>query len=102
MATISYQAPRYPFTLTRHNAIGPVESETMFEGHATYFEDKDTQYCEWEVEAWVTGFTQYKNGKVISKVTGIKSKDWTVENLEAFEADCVEAAISQFKYKKAA
>lgn len=98
---MSYSAPRYPFLLRRHFAIGLVESEVTFEGFATYHEDEETQYCEWEIEAWVTGFTQYQNGKAMTTVTGLKSKDWTVKDLDGFEADCVEAATSQFKLKAA-
>jgi len=102
MTRTSYTAPRYPFTLTKHNSVGLIESEITFEGFATYHEDGDTECCEWEVEAWVTGFTQYKNGKILISVSGLKSSDWKVDNLKTFEADCIEAATSQFKYKQAA
>lgn len=101
MTHSSHIAPRYPFVLTRHNSLGLVESETTFEGFATYLEDEDTQYSKWEVEVYVTGFTQYLDGKVFSSVTGLKSKDWVVKDLEAFEADCVEAACERFNLKVA-
>ena len=101
MAHTSHIAPRYPFVLLRHNSVGLVESETTFEGFATYYEDEDTECSKWEVEAYVTSFTQYINGKVFSSVSGLKSKDWTVKDLESFEADCVDAACNQFKLKAA-
>jgi len=98
----SYSNPtKYPFTLTRHNASGMIESEVLFEGFAQYFEDKQTECSTWEVEAWVTGFTQYLNGKVVSSVSGLKSQDWQVDDLAAFEADCVEAACRLFELKAA-
>lgn len=78
-----------------------VESETTFEGFVQHFEDGDTMESSWEVEAYVTGFTQYKNGKVVSSVSGIKTDKWEVSNLKDFEADCVEAACDQFKLKAA-
>ena len=96
-----YSPSKYPFTLTRHTSLGAVESETTFEGFATYHEDGETEYCEWEIEAYVTGFTQYINGKVFTSVSGLKSRDWKVSDLKSFEADCVEAACNQFKLKAA-
>lgn len=91
---------KYPFTLTRSsNQNGAIESEVTFEGFATFFEDKETQFSTWEIEAWVTFFAQYKNGKQLLMVTGIKSKDWTVEDMGAFEADCVDRACFQYQLK---
>ena len=101
MVNISYSAPRYPFTLTQSNQVGLTESETTFEGFATFHEDPETEFSFWEVEAYVTGFTQYNNGKVVASVTGIKSKDWKVDSLEAFEAACVDAATFQQQLKAA-
>jgi len=89
----------YPFSLTRHNVApnGAIESETYFEGFVQYFEDEDTLECEWDVTAYCTGFTQYKDGKVVLKVEGIKSKDWQVDDLQSFEFDCIESATNQLK-----
>lgn len=101
MANISYSAPRYPFTLTQSNQAGAIESEATFEGFATFHEDPETEFSFWEVEAYVTGFAQYQSGKVLASVTGIKSENWTVKNLEAFEAACVDAATFQQKLKAA-
>ena len=93
---------KYPFSLVRHNqsANGSTESETTFEGFATFFQDDETGGT-WEVEAWVTGFTQYQDGKAVSSVTGLKTRNWTVPNLEKFEADCVDAACYQQQLKAA-
>lgn len=93
----------YPFTLTRHNFTlnGTTESETSFEGFVQFFEDKDTLESYWDVTAYVTGFTQYKDGKVVAKVDGIKSNNWQVDNLKDFEDACIEAATDQFKLKAA-
>ena len=101
MVHISYSAPRYPFTLTQSNQLGMIESETTYEGYCTFFEDHEIQCSFWEVEAYVTGFTQYQNGKVVASVTDIRSADWTVDNLEAFEAACVDAATFQQQLKAA-
>ncbi len=93
---------KYPFSLVRHNqaASGSTESETTFEGFATFFPDDETGGS-WDVDAWVTGFTQYQNGNAVSSVTGLKSKNWTVPDLKVFEADCVEAACYQQQLKAA-
>jgi len=92
---------KYPFTLTRSNQSvhGATESETIFEGFATPYNDEDTGFSTWEVEAWVTGFAQYQNGKVVSSVKGLRSKDWQVDNLEAFEAACVDRACFEFEIR---
>jgi len=98
-----HQPPRFPFTLTRNNqhANGTTESETHFEGFATYFEDEQTECSTWEVEAWVTGFTQYKDGKAVASVTGLKSENWTVQNLQEFKAACIDAACFKYQSKAA-
>lgn len=92
---------KYPFTLTRSNQArtGATESEVTFEGFATYYEDEDTQCSTWEVEAYVTGFTQYRDGKVVSRVSGVKLKDWAMSDLKAFENDCVDRACFEYKLR---
>ena len=96
-----YYPQRYPFTINRSSqcAVSMVESEMHFEGFATYHHDEDTEMAFWEVESVCTGFTQYKDGKVLSSVTDIKTNKWQVSDLSAFEADCVDKAINQFQLK---
>lgn len=94
---MSYNPKRYPFKFTTSNqtAFGQVESETTYEGFATRYEGVGGEPDEWDVEAYVTGFAQYQDGKEVSSVTGLKSLDWKVENLEEFEGRCVSVAVFQ-------
>lgn len=97
-----YDTPnKYPFTYTHSNqtATGLVESEMYFEGFATYVEDEETEMNAWGVEAILTGFAQFQNGKLVAKVTGLNTDNWTVPDYEAFEKACIDAATHQFKVK---
>lgn len=102
---------RYYFTLTRSNQCTTVsvesegdaervsttisiESETTFEGVVNYEEDAETGCDFIEVQAYMTGFTQYKDGKVYAQATGLKlPADRFVTDLEQFERECVERAF---------
>lgn len=98
---------KYYFTLVNGNQckFGAIESETTFEGIVTYMHDTETMQDVYEVDAFLTEFAQYQNGK---KVMGI---DWlrvpahlVVADLEAFEAQCIERAFyeAELRIKKAA
>ena len=100
---MSYPA-KYPFTLTRSNQcrMGATESEMYFEGVASYFCDKDTQEAWWEVEAHLTGFAQFQDGKKASGFEGMKIPAQDVVHpfgWASFEAECVERACFEYELK---
>lgn len=98
---------KYYFTLTKSNQckFGTVESETTFEGVVTHLHDSETMQDVYEVTAFLTGFTQYNDGKKVSGFDGLRiPAHKLVVDLAAFEAECIERAFyeAELKIKKAA
>lgn len=95
--------PTLPFTLTRSAQAksGDFEMETTYEGYCTYFHDPETEMAFWEVDAVLTGFAQYEDGKVVCKVEGLKrSAELTVTDWPEFERQCINRAEYEYEIKQ--
>lgn len=87
----------YSFTLnqTNQSKTGFTESETHFEGIVKYAAGDDLTGMELiEVDAFLTGFTQYQNGAVVFECKDIKvPAESVVKNWKDFERACVDRAF---------
>lgn len=95
----------YYFTLNRSNQAkdGSCESESHFEGVVNYCVDKDTQMEVIGVDAYLTGFTQYVDGKPRLQWSGgrVPAKN-IVLDWDDFERECTERAFYEAELKIAA
>ena len=81
--------------------VGQLMSDRVSE----WEQDKETMQDVYEVTAFLTGFTQYQDGKKVSGFDSLRiPAHKVVVNLDAFEAECIERAFyeAELKIKKAA
>jgi hypothetical protein len=91
-----------PFEMVVHNeAAGCIESEMYFEGKIYLEYDSEVgATVTTGLNAWLTGFAQYKDGKAFCKVEGLKKPYFEVLDIstmteDEFETRCITAAMDR-------
>ena len=91
-----------PFEMVVHNeAAGCIESEMIFEGKVYLEDDAEVgATVTTGLEAWLTGFAQYKDGAAFCKVEGLKKPYQEVMDIstmtdQEFETRCITAAMDR-------